>query len=47
MKLYNPHDHTFTYQRPDGTRYYYHHIKDHDPESWYVEVDGYQMELDL
>jgi len=47
MWLLNPHDHIFMYQRPDGTMYLYYHIKDEDPEVWYEEVDGYQMELKL
>ncbi len=47
MLLLNPHDHHFWYQRPDGTLYGYSHIKDHDPEDWYWEVDGYQLELQL
>ena len=47
MRLYSPSDHTFTYERSDGTRYLYHHFKDHDPESWEEDVDGYQLELPL
>jgi hypothetical protein len=47
MLLLNPHDHIFTYQRPDGSRYLMYYIKGEDPEEWYEEVDGYQMELNL
>ena len=47
MRLLNPHDHIFCYQRKDGTRYLYFKEKDHDPEEWYEEADGYQKELDL
>ncbi len=47
MLLLNPHDHTFWYKRPDGTLYMYHRRKGWDPEDFYTEVDGYQMELDL
>ena len=47
MLLLNPHDHIFTYQRPDGSRYLMYYIKGEDPEEWYEEVDGYQMEMDI
>ena len=47
MLLLNPHDHDFWYEKPDGTWYGYSKRKDHDPEEWFWEVDGRQMELKL
>ena len=47
MLLLNPNEHTFWYERPDGTRYMYHRRKKMDPEHFFTEVDGYQIELKL
>ena len=47
MLLLNPHDHDFWYKKPDGTWYGYSKRKDHDPEEWFWEVDGRQIELKL
>ena len=47
MLLLNPHDHTFWYERPDGTLYMFHRRKGQDPEDFYTEVDGHQLELKL
>tara|TARA_Y100001963_G_C6648562_1_gene384560 strand:+ start:738 stop:857 length:120 start_codon:yes stop_codon:yes gene_type:complete len=35
------------YKRPDGTMYLSYYIKGEEPEQWYEDVDGYQMELNL
>ena len=45
MLLISSHDHDFWYEREDGTWYGYSKRKDHDPEEWFWEVDGRQMEL--
>ena len=47
MLLLNPHDHDFWYEKPDGTWYGYSKRKDEDPEEYFWEVDGRQMELKL
>ena len=45
MLLISSHDHDFWYEREDGTWYGYSKRKDHDPEEWFWEVEGRQMEL--
>ena len=45
MLLISSHDHDFWYEKPDGTWYGYSKRKDHDPEEWFWEVEGRQMEL--
>ena len=47
MLLLNPHDHTFWYEKSDGTRYMFHRRKKMDPEDFFTEVDGHQLELKL
>ena len=47
MWLLNPHDHHFLYQRDDGSFYGYSHIKDEDPEDYFWEAHGIQLELKL
>ena len=45
MLLLSSNDHTFWYEKPDGTRYMYHRRKAMTPEDFFTEVDGYQLEL--
>ena len=45
MWLLNPHDHHFLYQRDDGSYYGFTHIKGEDPEEWFWEAHGIQLEL--
>ena len=47
MLLLSPHDHTFWYEREDGTRYMAHKRKKVQDDYFYSEVDGYQLELKL
>ena len=45
MWLLNPHDHHLLYQRDDGSFYGFSHIKGEDPEEWFWEAHGIQLEL--
>ena len=45
MWLLNPHDHHFLYQRADGSFYGFTHMKGEDPEEWFWEAHGIQLEL--
>ena len=45
MWLLNPHDHHMLYQRDDGSFYGFSHIKGEDPEEWFWEAHGIQLEL--
>jgi len=45
MWLLNPHDHHFLYQRADGSYYGYSNIKGEDPQEWFWEAHGIQLEL--
>ena len=45
MWLLNPHDHHFLYVRDDGSFYGFTHMKGEDPEEWFWEPDGIQIEL--
>jgi|TARA_B100001250_G_C19171544_1_gene516884 hypothetical protein len=47
MLLLSPHDHTFWYEREDGTRYMAHRRKEIQVDYFYTEVDDYQLELKL
>ena len=45
MWLLNPHDHHFLYVRDDGSFYGFTHMKGEDPEEWFWEAHGIQLEL--
>ena len=45
MLLLSPKDHTFWYEREDGTRYMAHKRREIRDDYFYTEVDGYQLEL--
>tara|TARA_B100000214_G_scaffold369908_1_gene343736 strand:- start:52 stop:372 length:321 start_codon:yes stop_codon:yes gene_type:complete len=45
MWLLNPHDHHMLYVREDGSFYGFTHMKGEDPEEWFWEPDGIQIEL--
>ena len=45
MWLLNPHDHHLLYVRDDGSFYGFTHMKGEDPEEWFWEPDGIQIEL--
>ena len=47
MLLLSPHDHTFWYEREDGTRYMAHRRRKLQEDYFYTEVDGYQLELKM
>ena len=47
MLLLSPKDHTFWYEREDGTRYMAHKRREIRDDYFYTEVDGYQLELKM